>query len=472
MTFQRDLAWKTLDMLYRSSVTYQFARYALGLKYEMAPPEAIHQVKRSVLDTLGCAIGAYDAPGRAVCEEAAKELAGPLEATAFCSGTRTSVLNATLINTFLIRFLDFNDSGGGGHNSDCMGSIFAVAERKKADGKDFMTSILVSYELGLRVRESAPGRFGLEAKGWMADSRGGLSMPCALGRMMGLNEDQMANAIGICASRSNPLGHLDANYVELSMAKNLRFGFISYDAILACTLAKKGFTGPIRIVEGDSGLRQVVYQNEMDLEALTDFSGWLMTKTRHKYMPANYVTGGHVAATIALVKEHDIKPEDVAAVKITVASREKAHSTYVAKKYPRNAESADHSSYYVNAIAIKERALGPDQYNPEKFTDPMILDLIERITVEVDPKLPPASFAVTSEITLKDGRKFSKHSAVPKGHFDDPLTDAEIEDKFSQMASKYLPDSQRKKIIDTVWNLEKVDDIGKLVQLMIFPSKK
>ena len=471
MTFQRDLAWHTLDLMYRSSVTHQFARYALGLRYEMAPPEVVRQVKRSVLDTLGCAIGAYEAPGRVICEEVAKELGGPQEATVFCSGMRTSVLNATLVNTFLVRFLDFNDSGGGGHNSDCMSSIFAIAERKKANGKDFMTSIMVSYELGQRVRDAAQSRHWLEEKGWLEDSRGGLSMPCAIGRLMGLTEDQMANAIGVCASRSNPLLHLDAHNVELSMTKNLRFGFVCYDAILACTLAKKGFTGPTRIVEGDSGLRQVLYRNGMDLDSLTDFSGWKMPKTRHKYLPANYVTQGHVALTLALVKEHDIKPADVKAVKITVGAREKAHSTYVAKKYPRNAESADHSSYFTNAIAIKERALGPEQYSPEKFTDPVVLDLIERITVEVDPKLPAGSFAVTSEITTKDGRRFSKHSDVPKGHLDNPLTDADIEDKVRKMASKYMPEKQIKAIIDTVRNLEKLDDIGKLIALMVFPSK-
>ena len=72
MTLQRDLAWQNLDLMYRSSITYQFARYALGLKYEMIPQDAVHQAKRSVLDTMGCAIGAYEAPGRPICEAAAR----------------------------------------------------------------------------------------------------------------------------------------------------------------------------------------------------------------------------------------------------------------------------------------------------------------------------------------------------------------------------------------------------------------
>jgi 2-methylcitrate dehydratase len=106
MTFQRELAWQNLDLLYRSSVAHQFARYALGLTYDKLPKEVVHQAKRCLLDTLGCAIGAYEAPGYPICESVIKEMGGPEEATVFCSGLLTSALNATLINTFLVRFLD------------------------------------------------------------------------------------------------------------------------------------------------------------------------------------------------------------------------------------------------------------------------------------------------------------------------------------------------------------------------------
>ena len=137
MTLQRDLTWETLDHLYRSSVAHQFARYALGLSYEMLPDEVVHQAKRCLLDALGCAIGAYEAPGRPVCEAVVKELGGVQEATVFGSGLRTSAPNATLVNSFLVRFLDYNDLGGGGHNSDAIPGILAVAEREKARGRDF-----------------------------------------------------------------------------------------------------------------------------------------------------------------------------------------------------------------------------------------------------------------------------------------------------------------------------------------------
>ncbi|MBI2859486.1 MAG: MmgE/PrpD family protein [Chloroflexi bacterium] len=467
MTFTRDLAWQNLDLAYRSSVAHQFGRFALTLNYGLLPPDVVHQAKRSLLDALGCTMGAYEAPGRQICETLAIQLGGPEEATVFGSGLRTSAPNASLVNAFLVRFLDYNDFGGGGHNSDCIPSILAIAEREKAGGQDFLTSIVISYELGARVRECVIGA-SMAERGWTTDIRGGLSMPPALGKLMGLSEQQIANAIGVCASHSLPLGILDSHREENAMAKNLRFGFVAHNAILCCMLAKMGFTGPVRIVEGDSGLGQTILKGEIDLERLTDFSGWRILNTRHKSMCADGTIQGHIFATIAIVKEHDLKPDDIAAVRIKTGLRAWRHTTTPAKKYPRNAESADHSAFYGTAIAIKERAFGPASIEPSKFTDPIVLDLIEKITVEPDLGLPAGGRAGVSEITTIDGRRLQKRVDIPHGYGDDPLTDLELEDKFRDMAVKYMGDDQIRKIFSAVWNLEKLGNLSELTGLMVF----
>ena len=464
MGFQRDLAWKYLNQVNQSSISYHLARYALSLDYKSLPPEVIHQAKRSLLDTLGCAIGAYEAPGRPMCENVAKQLGGPAEATVFGSGIRVSASNATLVNCFLVRFLDFNDLGGGGHNSDAIPAILAVAEREGADGKDVLTSIITSYELGARFVE-ASGFKGGEG-GWTPDLRGGLTMPPALGKIMKLSEDQIANAIGITACHSLPLGVLDTDKEENSMSKNLRFGFVAHDAILACLLAKQGFTGPVRIVEGENGLDQVVLNGAFDRERMLDFSGWRILNTRHKPLCLNIGTIAHVMATLAIVTEHDLKPEDISRVRIRTTLHESHHTTALVKKYPRNAETADHSAFYANAIAIKERRLGPESYEPQKFTDPVILDLIEKITVEHDPGV--ARLGGISEITTRDGRNFEKRIDNPHGFGNDPLTDKELEDKFRQMAARYMDGTQIQDIFEAVWDLEKLDDINKITRLMVF----
>ncbi|MDO8569043.1 MAG: MmgE/PrpD family protein [Dehalococcoidales bacterium] len=469
MTLARDLAWQNLDLVYRSSIAHQFARYGLGLSYDMLPENVVHQAKRSLLDSLGCAIGAYDAPGRAICEDLARELGGPREATLFGSGRRTSALNATFVNSFLVRYLDYNDMGGGIHSSDAIAAVLAVAERQKAGGREFLTAMVISYELGARFNE-ANITSSFEEKGWTADVRGGLNMPPALGKLMGLNEEQIANAIGICASRSLPLGILDAHREENTMSKDIRFGWVAYDAILACMLARRGFTGPVRVVEGDAGLLKSMAKGDMDLERMTNFSGWRILNTNHKVLCANGSTIAHILATLAIVKENNLKPGDIASVQIKASTREAMHTTTPAKKWPRNGESADHSAFYGNALAIKERAFGPDSFEPGKFTDPVVLDLIEKITVEADPTLPRRGGG--SIITTKDGRRFEKRIVSPHGVGDDPMSDAELEDKFKEMAARRLPRAQMRNLIEMVWNVDKLDDAGKLAALMVFPSRK
>ncbi|MFH1009219.1 MAG: MmgE/PrpD family protein, partial [Candidatus Latescibacterota bacterium] len=265
------------------------------------------------------------------------------------------------------------------------------------------------------------------------------------------------------------LGIPDAHREENTMTKNLRFGFTAYDAILACMLAKKGFTGPIRVVEGDSGFRQVILQGDMDLEQLVNFSGWRILRTWHKALCANASTQGHVYATIALVKKHDLKPEDVASVQIKTSPRVYRHTTTPSKKYPRNAESADHSAYYANAIAIMERDFGPASIKPKKFTDPMVLDLIEKMTVEPDPNL--SKYSGISEIITKDGRRFQERVDLPHGKGSDPLTDAELEEKFRAMAIKYMGKEQIQNIFDIVWDLENLEDMRRLTKLMVFATR-
>lgn len=492
MTFQRDLAWQQLDLMHRASAAHHLARYALTIDYAMLPAEVVHQAKRCVLDALGCAIGAADAPGRAICEEVVQEIGGPPEATVFCSGLRTSALNASLVNGFLVRFLDYNDIGGGSHNSDAIASILAVAEKQGSNARDFIVSLVVSYEIGARFRDAvatgldhfselrsdsreasavAPRHAGaqksLEERGWTSDIRAGLNQPPALGRLMGLDESQIANAIGICLSHTLPLGILDADREENVMAKNIRFGWAAHDAIIACMLAKRGFTGPVRIVESDGGIRKVIAQDNMDLERLLDFSGWRILKTKFKAMPANATTAGHVSATLAIVEQHDLKPEDIASVHIRASQRECRHTTTPAKKYPRNAESADHSAFYANALAIKERRFGLDSIDPAKFTDLVVLDLIERITVEADPAL--GAFQGISVVVTKDGRRYEHRVDVPHG-LGDPLTDAELVEKFTEMAAPRLGDVQTKRLITACWNLDSLERMRELTQLMVLPK--
>jgi 2-methylcitrate dehydratase len=126
----------------------------------------------------------------------------------------------------------------------------------------------------------------------------------------------------------------------------------------------------------------------------------------------------------------------------------------------------------MTAIAIKERRIGPEQFKAEKFTDPVIQELIDKITVESDPSMSVKSFQGSSDIVTKDGRHFQKRIDTPHGLGEDPLSDQELEDKFREMASKYMGERQIHMIFDTIWNLEGLEDMGDLTRMMIFEGNK
>ena len=482
MSLVRDLAWQKYDLESRAGVAYQYARYALGMNYDLLPGEVIHEAKRALLDTLGVAIGAYSrAPGRPVIEAAAKDIGGSEEATLFGTGLRTSALNASLVNSFLVRFQDYNDvgtgshirGGHGNHSSDSIASIIATCEREKAGGKDLLTSLVISYELGFRAGIAGPTMPGVpepprpQTRVSLLDARASLCMPPALGKVMKLNEEQIANAIGICASHSFALGVIMQQ--GPTMSKDIRFGFIAHDALLCCILAKHGFTGPTRVFESEGGLtgltKAINTGLEFDPQRIVDFSGWRILDTRYKYYRGCAGLHGQIQAILDLVKENDIKPEDITAVHIVGMGA--GGLIGLPFKYPRVAEAADHSGHWSAAIAIKERTLGPDSYTPEKFSDPVVLELIDKTTIDPRPPDMPSEGG-SCEITTKDGRRFKKRVDNPHGFYDDPLSDRELEDKFTQMAIECMSKKQIKKIFDTVWNVDKLDDVSKLTSLMVW----
>jgi 2-methylcitrate dehydratase len=418
----RATTHKQLDAKYESSAAFQYGRYANNLTYDDLPDEVVHQAKRSLLDTLAVSVAAHGAEGATIAEDVITELGGTGEATVFGSGRQTSAPNAALVNGILVRHLDYNDSGGGGHNSDAIPGILAVAEREGSSPEKFLTSVVLSYELGSRVKESTGGFFKTSEKyGVMGDYRAGMSMPPCIGRLMGLSDREIANAIGSTACRNFPLSILDGDYEEYHHAKNLRFSTISYDAIMSCLLAEKGFTGPINIVEGFRGIDEAIFDGNMNYDSMVRFDDWRILDVAHKLLCTNHSSQGGILSVLSVVREHDIDPEDVKSVRVFMGESNVEHTGSAAKMYPRNGETANHSAYYATAHAIAERSMGPESHDPEKFDDPVILGLYDKITVEPHPDLPAHSRVGAAEITTKDGNTY-RDRVTPPGMDDDPNT--------------------------------------------------
>ena len=467
------------------TIARELAKFALGVKFGNLPKEVVHEAKRAVLDTLGCAIGAYSGAPSSIIQGLIKELGGRKEATVIGSGLRTSCLNAILANGVMVRYLDFNDTYlftvgpliTGSHPSEIIPGALALGEREHSTGCDVLTAIVAGYEIAARFMHAMVVPLSatpvLGAKGWNEDTRGIFVMPIVAGKLLKLNEEKMEQAIGISGCHNMVLGILDATGEEYSMTKNLRFPRTAYGGVMSALMAEKGFTGPTRVIEGNKGFIEAVMRGDFNVEKLTG-SGerFKILDTIYKSVASDATMQGHLTATLQLAKEHDIKPEDVAEVKILATSRCTEHTGDPLKRHPNTKESADHSSYYTTAVALIDRRLGPDQFTPRKMKDPKVHQLIDRVRMEADPSLDRFGRAGITEIRLKNGVSYKKRVEYPKGDPLNPMTDQELEDKFRNMAEKFMTKEQIKKAIATIDELDKLDDINKLMKTMIFKKQK
>jgi 2-methylcitrate dehydratase len=458
------------------TVSKKLANYVKAFEYDNLPGEVVHQTKRILIDSLGCCIGAFEADATQIVHGLVKDLGGPEESTIIGSGLKTSCLNAALVNGVMVRYLDYNDLYAvpagkwyvGVHPSDTIPGILAVGERMKCSGKALIATLVLSYELSARFCHSATNP-PLSKLGWNEDTRGVYIMPLAAGKLLGLSEEQLENAMGISGCHGMVLGILDTAAEEYSMTKNLRFPFTAHGGILAALLAKRGFTGPTTVIEGNDGFNETLMKGNFDVETFTTFDDrFYIMDTGFKALCAVGAVQGHLNATVQLVNQYEIKPEDVDRVRVTAGTRPIEHTGDPAKKYPTNKETADHSSYFLTAIGIIDRTVGPDQYQPWKFKDQRVLQLIDKITLEIDPDMDRLPRSGMSEIVTKNGKSYTMRIDYPKGHPKNPMSDDEIKTKFKSMASRYMTPKRMERIIQMIYELENLQDIGDLMKELIF----
>jgi 2-methylcitrate dehydratase len=458
------------------SLSRRMVRWTKALQWQSLPPEVQHEAKRALLDTLGCAIGGFGCEAHTIAERVLLKMGGAPEATVIGTGTKTSVLNAAVLNGIMTRYLDYNDvyvvpvgkMVAGGHLSEVIPGALALAEHCRASGAELLTNIVAGYELSARMLHACKS-IPFANRGWNTDSRGAVVMPMLAGRLLGLNEEQTVNAVGVSASTGMILGILDTDDEANTLAKNFRFPSATHRAIFSTYLASEGFTGPERVLEGQRGMIEAVFQGDYQPEVLTaPDAPFYILKNRFKGLAAESTAHGHLSATLHLANTHDLKPEDIDAVTVRAGSRGIAHTGDAAKRHPRDKETADHSSWYLTAVALQDREVSPRQYSPERYVDPGVESLMARVTLEVATEFDAYPMGGETEIRLKNGQVLKHKVLHPKGTQQNPMSDADLEAKFRDMAKVHYTPARVDRLIHEIWNIDRMDDAGRLLPLLIF----
>ncbi|OGA02228.1 MAG: hypothetical protein A3H35_15765 [Betaproteobacteria bacterium RIFCSPLOWO2_02_FULL_62_17] len=458
------------------SVSGKMVRWGYALRFEQLPGEVQHESRRALVDAVGCAIGGYGCDAHLIAQRVLRKLGGNAEATVIGGGAKTSVMNAAVLNGIMLRYLDYNDiyvvpvgkMVAGGHLGEVIPGALAIAEHRNIPGKELLATIVAGYELSARMLHACK-EIPFANRGWNTDSRGAVVMPILAGRLLGLTEEQAVNAVGISASTGMILGILDTDEEANTLAKNFRFPSATHRALFSAYLAEEGFTGPERVLEGQRGFVEAVFQGDYQLDTLSAEGRPLhILANRYKPFAAESTAHGHLSATLHLVKEHDLKPADIESVTVRAGSRAIAHTGDAAKRHPMDKETADHSSWYLTAVAIMDREVSPRQYARERYSDPAVEALMARITLEVANEYDRQPMAGGVVIRTRSGATLKHEVLHPKGTRENRMSDADINDKFRDMAKVHMSDARIDRLLEALWKADQLEDMAALAPLLAF----
>jgi len=441
-----------MEMLSRT-----LARYAVRLQYDHIPPRAVAEAKRFLLDSLGCALGGIRTHDAKIMREFIEEEGGRAESTLIGTRLKASAAWASLYNALLVRALDYNDiywKADPSHPSDILPAALAIAERQGTGGKDVILGIVIGHELEMRFCEAADP--GIRERGWHHASLTGFVSPVVAGRLLGLGEDQIVNAIGISGSHTLTLGAVTAG--KLTMMKNTVDPIATWQGTLAALWAQRGYVGPEHVIDGKEGLFHCLGK-EWRPEKLTAGLGetFKIQDCSMKFFPTEALTHSPLTAALKLREEHRIDPAEIESVTIRTVQRAVDILCDPSKYRPASKETADHSLPYCVGVALMDGRVTPDSFEEKRFTDPRLLDLIQKIRGVPDAEIEktfPALYRCDMEIRMKGGKAHRTRVDYPKGDPRNPLTDAEVEAKFHSLADPVLSEGRAKQVVDLVRGLD------------------
>ena len=452
------------------TISQRWAKFTLELKYDNIPPEAIKEAKRFLLDSVGCAFSALNNKDTQAAYNYLEDLGGKKQATIIGWGTKTNLPQATLMNSLLIRALDYNDiywEQDPSHPSDIIPAVLSTGEFMKKNGKEVLTGIILAYELEMRLCKAAfPG---VREIGWHHATLTQFVSPVIAGRMLGLSEEEIVAAIGISGSSHFTLGGVVAGH--LTNMKNAADSFAVEAGVRAALLAIKGYTGPVEIFEGKEGLFEVLDKVKWDRDILTKGLGenFLINKCSYKAFSTEALTHQPITAALEVMKENNLDPKEVKEILVETTTRGADILSDPSKYKPTTKETADHSLPYCIAVAVTKGNVLPFDFEEDALKDSFVWSLLDKIKVvanpEIDALFPKVKRAI---VTIKTSKgEYKKQEDFAKGQPERPLSKKELISKFKANSKKKISSSRMEDIIKATQELENINEIEKYMKLLV-----
>lgn len=432
------------------------ANFVTRARWDDAPPAARDELKKRVLDSIACAVGALDGiPVRAI-RSAVAELGANPSAT-LIGGGRTSPDRAALHNGAAIRYLDFNDcylaSREACHPSDNLAPVLACAEHSGKDGREMLTALAVAYQVQTRLCDLAPVR----DRGFDHVTQGAYAAAAGASRALGLDVEQATNAIAIAGTAYNALRVTRTG--ALSHWKGLAYPNTAFGAVNGAFLAKHGVTGPAQVFEGAKGFMEVIagrFEIDWEREGL---DAVLRTITKR------YNAEGHAQSALEglleMRKAAGLTGSEVEAVELETfaaayniigGGNEGDKKTVVTK------EDADHSFPYLVAVALLDGQVMPAQYAPARIRAEDVQSLLRRVDIKLAEDLTarfPQEHGCRFRIRLRDGRTLQGGKTDYLGFESRPASWEDLGAKLRALGEARLGAGLADRLVETVADLDR-----------------
>jgi len=461
------------------TLAHQLAEYTCALRFEDLSGDVVHEVKRRIIDSLGCALGAWKEEPCAIARRVASDFSAKQGATIIGTNHKAPPDWSAFANGCCIRYFDYNDtylSKEPAHPSDNIAAALAVAESVAASGRELITAIALAYEVQCRFCDAA----SIRARGWDHVTYGAFSTAVASAKLMKLDPKDTRHAVNIAGVAGAAMRQ--ARVGELSHWKGVAFANAARHGVFSALLAGAGMTGPGPIFEGQMGfekqlgvsLGNVAAKFAVPFVKNGDGPASMILRTSIKFWPAEYHSQSAIEAAL-LLRDEIGDPASVRAM--TVESHDASVDIIGSepeKWKPETRETADHSLPYITAIALIDGEVTEKQFQPERFKDPKVWKFLENVKVERNTELSglyPDAVANIVHVDLVDGRRLTKRVDFPMGHAKNPLKDSQVEEKFGVLVDPMLGSDLARKIIDIVWKLDGAKNVDELMSAMEMPKK-
>jgi 2-methylcitrate dehydratase PrpD len=464
------------------AATSRLAQHVASLDFQALPTELVTLIKQCILDTIGVAIGASTlAPEAKLLFDYVDGFGGRGDSTILGFGTKAPAPWAVFVNGGLGHMLDYDDMGGAGHDSlATIPAALATAEKRGGiSGRELITAIAAGTDLHARLGRCVTVPDWTVNEGWFATQLFGyISGAATAGRIAGLNQVQLENALGIGfnqASGSRQMAVGDATHM-----RSMQAGFSGQGAMVAVDLAQLGLTGPKAIFEGRFGMFRTYIRCEPDWSELLGGLGQrfpLLDVHGFKVWPACSYTRRPNAAIQSLRNQFELSPDDIESITIVggTGGVRLLCEPLELKRRPPLAIAAKHSIPFTAAIMAVRGTVTLQDYTEAGLQDPAVLAMADRVFYRARPDVAavrgdgPATSAPSVEIRTRDGRLLTHTPDGVPGDPRHPASQEQLEAKFRDcvsFAAKPIPVEAVEAFIAGMRDLEQVSDVGRLMRLV------